>query len=136
MVESPSGPVSMTALQLPRVGSSAFLQFVAGDAAHAWPEFQRGAVLISEPLAWRLQLKLGDELPLSTAEGLHQVSDCRDLPGVWERSRQRVAEPGVVSALVARRPGYGVGDFSKAGRFCRPRSSRGYGRRAVGGRLC
>ena len=71
IVESPSGPVQLTALQLTRVGYSA-LQMVAGDAAHAWPQFDRGAVIISEPLAWRLQLRLGDELPLSTAAGLHR----------------------------------------------------------------
>jgi putative ABC transport system permease protein len=69
VVESPSGPVPLTALQLTRTGYSA-LQLVEGDAAHAWPEFQQGAVLISEPLAWRLQLKLGGTLPLSTAAGV------------------------------------------------------------------
>jgi putative ABC transport system permease protein len=69
VVESPSGPVPLTALQLTREGSSA-LQLVSGDPARAWPEYQRGAVIISEPLAWRLQLKLGDSLPLSTAAGV------------------------------------------------------------------
>jgi putative ABC transport system permease protein len=69
VVESPSGPVPLTALQLTRAGYSA-LQMVSGDATRAWPEFERGAVIISEPLAWRLQLRLGDELPLSAASGL------------------------------------------------------------------
>jgi putative ABC transport system permease protein len=69
VVESPSGPVPLTALQLTRAGYSA-LQMVSGDAAHAWPEFERGAVIISEPLAWRLQLRLGDALALSTAAGV------------------------------------------------------------------
>jgi putative ABC transport system permease protein len=69
VVESPSGPVPLTALQLTRVGYSA-LQLVEGDAARAWPEFQHGAVLISEPLAWRLRLKLGDSLQLATAAGV------------------------------------------------------------------
>ena len=68
VVESPSGPVPLTALQLTRAGYSA-LQLVAGDAAHAWPDFERGAVIVSEPLAWRLRLRLGDTLPLSTASG-------------------------------------------------------------------
>jgi putative ABC transport system permease protein len=68
VVESPNGPVPLTALQLTRAGYSA-LQMVAGDAAHAWPEFERGAVIISEPLAWRMQLKLGGGLVLSTASG-------------------------------------------------------------------
>ncbi len=71
VVESPSGPVPLTALQLTRAGYSA-LQIVSGDAAHAWPQFDRGAVIISEPLAWRLQLRLGNELPLSTASGVHR----------------------------------------------------------------
>ena len=69
IVESPNGPVPLTALQLPRTGQSA-LQFVAGDAAHAWPDFKAGAVIIAEPLAWRLQLRVGDKLPLSTASGV------------------------------------------------------------------
>jgi putative ABC transport system permease protein len=69
IVESPNGPVPLTALQLPRTGRSA-LQFVAGDAAHAWPDFKEGAVIIAEPLAWRLQLRVGDKLPLSTASGV------------------------------------------------------------------
>src|SRR5580698_2897897 len=54
VVESPSGPVPLTALQLTRAGYSA-LQLVSGDAASAWPAFERGAVIISEPLSWRLQ---------------------------------------------------------------------------------
>ena len=71
VVESPSGPVPLTALQLTRAGYSA-LQMVSGNAAQAWPEFERGAVIISEPLAWRLQLRLGDELALSTASGVRR----------------------------------------------------------------
>jgi putative ABC transport system permease protein len=69
IVESPSGPVPLSALKLTSAGYSA-LKWVAGDAAHAWPEFQRGAVVISEPLAWRLQLKNGGQLQLSTASGV------------------------------------------------------------------
>ena len=70
-VESPSGPLAMSALRLTRVGYSA-LQLAAGDAARAWPAFERGAVIVSEPLAWRLQLGLGKELTLSTASGLRR----------------------------------------------------------------
>jgi len=61
----------MSALRLTRVGYSA-LQLAAGDAARAWPAFERGAVIVSEPLAWRLQLGLGKELTLSTASGLRR----------------------------------------------------------------
>lgn len=71
VVESPSGPVPLTALQLTRAGYSA-LQISAGDAARAWQDFARGAVIISEPLAWRLRLRLGDELPLSSGAGIQR----------------------------------------------------------------
>jgi putative ABC transport system permease protein len=71
VVESPSGPVPLTALQLTRAGYSA-LQLSDGDAGRAWPEFVRGAVIVSEPLAWRLRLRLGDELPLSTPSGVRK----------------------------------------------------------------
>src|SRR5581483_4315463 len=67
-VESPRGPLAMSALRLTPVGYSA-LQLVAGDPAQAWPAFEHGAVIVSEPLAWRLQLGLGEELTLSTASG-------------------------------------------------------------------
>ena len=69
VVESPSGPVPMSALRLTHVGYAA-LQLVTGDPARAWPAFAGGAVIVSEPLAWRLQLRLDDELPLSTGSGL------------------------------------------------------------------
>jgi putative ABC transport system permease protein len=71
VVESPRGPVAISALRLTRVGYAA-LELVAGDPARAWPAFEQGAVIVSEPLAWRLQLRLGDELPLSTASGLRK----------------------------------------------------------------
>jgi len=68
MVESPSGPVALDALKLaPK--SYAGLQLTEGDARGAWPQFERGAVMISEPLAWRLQLKQGDPLRLTTGSG-------------------------------------------------------------------
>jgi len=71
VVESPSGPMPLTALQLTRSGSSA-LQLVAGAASQAWARFERGDVIVSEPLAWRLQLRVGDEVALSTGEGPRQ----------------------------------------------------------------
>jgi len=69
VVESPRGPVPLTALQLPHAGYSS-LQMVSGDAVQVWREFARGAVIVSEPLAWRLRLGVGDELPLATASGV------------------------------------------------------------------
>ncbi len=74
VVESPRGPVPLTALQLPRVGYSS-LQIVSGGEPHAanrqvWRDFERGSVIISEPLGWRLRLGVGDELSLETASGV------------------------------------------------------------------
>jgi putative ABC transport system permease protein len=68
IVESPSGPVPLDALKLVSASYSA-LQLVAGDAAHTWAGFRRGDVIVSEPLAWRLQLKKSDTLTLSTDSG-------------------------------------------------------------------
>jgi putative ABC transport system permease protein len=43
---------------------------VAGDAQQVWRDFERGSVIVSEPLGWRLRLRVGDELPLATAAGV------------------------------------------------------------------
>jgi putative ABC transport system permease protein len=45
-------------------------RFTQGDPQVAWPAFAQGAVLISEPLAWRLSLAPGSTLRLSTQEGM------------------------------------------------------------------
>ena len=67
-VASPHGVLDLNAVRL-APASYAGLQFTQGDAAHAWPEFARGAILISEPLAWRLGLAPHDTLSLTTASG-------------------------------------------------------------------
>lgn len=45
--------------------------FVARDDTDPWPAFDRGALLISEPLAYRLGLAPGDALALPTSTGMH-----------------------------------------------------------------
>lgn len=67
-VESPSGPVPLDALKLVPA-SYAGLRITEGDPRRVWREFDHGALVISEPLAWRLQLRPGDALVLSTAAG-------------------------------------------------------------------
>ncbi|HET7756105.1 MAG TPA: FtsX-like permease family protein, partial [Steroidobacteraceae bacterium] len=67
-VASPRGPVDLDAVSLAPESHAGFI-FTAGDPARAWPRFAAGAVLISEPLAWRLQLAPGDTLALTTAAG-------------------------------------------------------------------
>jgi putative ABC transport system permease protein len=69
-VDLPSGPMAIDAVQLAR-GGYAGMPLTVGDPERAWPAFEHGAILISEPLAWRTQLGLGNELTLPTASGPH-----------------------------------------------------------------
>ncbi|HEY0766955.1 MAG TPA: FtsX-like permease family protein [Steroidobacteraceae bacterium] len=67
-VASERGALDLNAVKL-APASYAALKFTQADAAHAWPQFARGAILISEPLAWRLALAPHDTLTLTTASG-------------------------------------------------------------------
>jgi putative ABC transport system permease protein len=64
------GPVSLDALTLAPASYAGF-QLTAGNAASVWSAYERGALVISEPLAWRLGLAVGKELTLITARGPH-----------------------------------------------------------------
>jgi putative ABC transport system permease protein len=66
-VSSPRGPISLTALSLAPPGHAGF-DFTEGGPS-VWSAFGRGALLVAEPLAWRLQLHAGDRLTLRTAHG-------------------------------------------------------------------
>jgi putative ABC transport system permease protein len=68
VVGSERGALDLNAVRL-APASYAALRFTQADAAHAWPQFARGAILISEPLAWRLGLAPLDTLTLTTASG-------------------------------------------------------------------
>jgi putative ABC transport system permease protein len=67
-VGSPSGPIDLNAVALVPASRPGF-RFTQGDPQTAWPAFAQGAVLVSEPLAWRLSLAPGSMLRLSTQEG-------------------------------------------------------------------
>jgi putative ABC transport system permease protein len=67
-VTSSAGALDLNAVHL-AAESYAGYRFTQGEAAHAWPQFARGAILISEPLAWRLSLAPGGRLTLITASG-------------------------------------------------------------------
>jgi putative ABC transport system permease protein len=67
-VDSPRGPIRVDALRMVAASREA-LQLTIGDPATAWEKFERGAVVVSEPLAWHLQLNVGDRIELNTAEG-------------------------------------------------------------------
>ena len=68
VVPSPHGPLDVNAVRL-APESYAGVRFTQASARSAWREFARGAILISEPLAWRLQLAPHDTLTLTTASG-------------------------------------------------------------------
>ncbi len=67
-VASAHGPVELNAVSLIPESRPGF-RFTQGDPARAWPQFAAGAILISEPLAWRLSLAPGETLTLTTASG-------------------------------------------------------------------
>jgi len=67
-VDSVSGPLDLNAVSLVPASYAGF-RFTRGDPARAWAEFRAGAILISEPLAWRLSLTPHDTLRLDTASG-------------------------------------------------------------------
>jgi putative ABC transport system permease protein len=68
VVGSPYGELDVNALRLGPGGGGAF-PLSAGERQAAWRAFAAGAVLISEPLAWRLGLGLHQSLVLTTAAG-------------------------------------------------------------------
>jgi len=77
-VQSSSGALSLDALQ-PAHAHLPGLPFVAGDVRQVWPALESGAVLVSEPLAWRLHLRVGQALVLLTATGPQSF----DIAGIY-----------------------------------------------------
>jgi putative ABC transport system permease protein len=78
IVDSPRGPVPLDALRLAQTSHSS-IPLIVGTAERVWPAFERGAVVISEPLAWHLQLGAGDRLELATPSGPREF----DIAGVY-----------------------------------------------------
>ncbi len=69
-VESGEGaPSQVVALQM-APGSYAGFHFIEGDPERAWHAFdEEGAVLVSEPYAWRRRVSVGDAVTLHTDRG-------------------------------------------------------------------
>jgi putative ABC transport system permease protein len=68
MVASARGPIELNALRLV-AGSAAAFRLTQGDARTAWPAFAHGAILVSEPLSWRLDVHPGQTINLVTTAG-------------------------------------------------------------------
>jgi putative ABC transport system permease protein len=67
-VDLPHGPVPLDAVQLAR-GGYANMALTIGDPNMVWPAFEQGSIVISEPLAYRARLNVGDTLALPTNSG-------------------------------------------------------------------
>lgn len=68
IVRSARGDIALDALHL-APGSYAGMDLTAGDPRSVWADYDRGALLLSDSLAWRLNLRPGERLSLVTASG-------------------------------------------------------------------
>ena len=68
VVRSSRGDIALDALHL-APGSYAGVALTAGDPRVVWTDYGRGALLLSDSLAWRLNLRPGERLSLFTASG-------------------------------------------------------------------
>ena len=68
VVRSSLGEIALDALRL-APGSYAGIDLTAGDPRAVWSDYDRGALLLSDSLAWRLNLRPGGRLSLATASG-------------------------------------------------------------------
>jgi putative ABC transport system permease protein len=68
IVRSSRGDVALDALHL-APGSYAGIELTAGDTQTVWRAYAQGALLLSDSLAWRLNLRPGERLSLITASG-------------------------------------------------------------------
>jgi len=68
IVRSSHGAIALDALRL-APGSYAGIDLTAGDPRAVWSAYDHGALLLSDSLAWRLNLRPGGRLSLITASG-------------------------------------------------------------------
>jgi putative ABC transport system permease protein len=69
LVSSSWGHIGLVAFRIASGGYSSVPLLAGESGPSVWRAFDRGAVIISEPLAWRSQLRAGDELALESAQG-------------------------------------------------------------------
>ena len=68
IIRSARGDIALDALHL-APGSYAGIDLTAGDPRSVWADYDHGALLLSDSLAWRLNLRPGERLSLITASG-------------------------------------------------------------------
>ncbi|MFZ3078535.1 MAG: FtsX-like permease family protein [Bellilinea sp.] len=69
VIESPGGPVKLSATTNPDIGKERLFKAASGTPDEIMQELREGSVLLSEPLANRLDLSVGDSISLYTPEG-------------------------------------------------------------------
>jgi putative ABC transport system permease protein len=67
-LESPTGSTELIVMRIPREGFDAF-HFREGDARNAWEALRGGAVIVSDPYAYRNGIRKGDTVRLRTDRG-------------------------------------------------------------------
>jgi len=118
VVESPAGPTRLVALDIPAARYFTF-RFKTGAGAAVWPAFQDGgAVIVSEPFAWRRAVGPGSSIELATDRGPRRFAvagvfyDYASDQGVVIMSRRTYArfwdDPGVSALAIRARPGVDV----------------------------
>ncbi|HEU5011602.1 MAG TPA: FtsX-like permease family protein [Roseiflexaceae bacterium] len=71
--DTPNGSVIVIGTDVDPQRDRAAYQFAEGDPASIWPDFDSGAVLVSEPLAYRRNLHPGSMLTVFTGTGEKQL---------------------------------------------------------------
>ncbi len=117
-VNSPYGPLSVSANDNPNDGNEQVYVQKQGSGEQAWQAVQDGAVMISEPLSTRLGLGLGDTLTLQTASGpqdfpivavIRDYSSSRGSVNMWLAEYRRLWDDQAVTAFSVKvQPGQDV----------------------------
>ena len=68
-VEGNGGPTQLVGLDVVAGRDDAAFSFLEGQPREIWPKFAAGEILITEPLAYRRNLHIGDSLSLYTDQG-------------------------------------------------------------------
>lgn len=72
-VDSPAGAVNLAATENPNLGEERRFRALQGDNSQVWAEMLNGGVLVSEPLANRLNIRApGEIVRLFTPQGWHE----------------------------------------------------------------
>ncbi|MEX2144276.1 MAG: FtsX-like permease family protein [Anaerolineales bacterium] len=110
-VDSPYGPITISANDNPEDGAEQLYVVKQGSESEVWEAVQAGAVMISEPLANRLGLRMGNSIMLFTPQGEQSfpiVAVFRDYTSsqgnvtMWLETYRRLWNDQAVTAFSAR----------------------------------